>query len=151
MTARRAIICFVLVAVVAGIGYCIRLANDLQELNEIIRNSYAVWWVADMVIEHQLANEGAWPRNWDDLRDDYQTCVKRSGQPWTFEELRSRVIVDWNADPSALAKSAKTTDHPEFRVIWLRDGTNAHWESHEPNHIIYDYLRQENEPAKAAK
>jgi hypothetical protein len=108
---------------------------------EGVRNAYAVWWVADMVVEHLEANDGEWPQNWDDLRDDYQTCVNRSGQPWSFEELRSRVVVDWYAKPSELAALANRGSDPPFRVIWLTDGSNNYWEHNEPNKIIADYLK----------
>ncbi|MEX2308221.1 MAG: hypothetical protein WD738_11540 [Pirellulales bacterium] len=108
---------------------------------EGVRNAYAVWWVADMVVEHLKANNGAWPRNWDELRDDYQTCVERSGQPWSFEELQNRVAIDWRADPSQLAALANRDFTPPFCVIWLSDGTNSHWEHAEPNQIIADYLK----------
>ena len=104
-----------------------------------VRDAYAVWWVANMVVEHLKANGDAWPKNWEDLRDDYQTCVKRSGQPWSFEELRSRVAVDWQADPSELAVLANGRSIPPFRVIWLTDGTINYWEHAEPNQIIADY------------
>jgi hypothetical protein len=108
---------------------------------ESVRNAYAVWWVADMVVEHLKANGGAWPQSWDDLRDDYHTCVKRSGQPWSFEELRSRVVIDWRAEPSELAALANQGSDARFRVIWLKDGSNSHWEHAEPNRIIADYLK----------
>jgi hypothetical protein len=106
-----------------------------------VRNAYAVWWAADMVVEHLKANDGAWPQDWDDLQDDYQTCVKRSGQPWSFDELQSRVVVDWHADPKQLASLANSNTVPPFRVIWLADGTDNYWESNEPNQIIADYLK----------
>lgn len=86
------------------------------------------------------ANDGQWPRNWNDLRDDYQTCVARSGQPWTFDELSSRVDVDWDANPIELLP---IDDDSEIglRVISLRSGSDAHWQGREPNTIILDYLK----------
>ena len=76
------------------------------------------------------------PQEWEDLRKPYETCVLRSGRPWSFEELRDRVEVDWGAD----AKSRLTTNQTT-RVIWLRDGTDAYWESHEPNRLVREYLK----------
>ncbi len=78
-----------------GLSYANRVAQSIS-------GSYAVWWVADMVVEHLDANDGEWPKNWNALRDDYQTCVKRSGRPWEFEQLRTRVAVDWDANPKKL-------------------------------------------------
>jgi hypothetical protein len=130
----------VLVALLLGGGYW------LFRLKESIHNSYAVWWVADMVVEHLQANSGKWPEGWEDLRDDYQTCVKRSGQPWTFEELSQRVIIDWHADPQQLLLASQGLDRPAFRVISLRDGTTSHWGTLEPNRIILEYLRSPKTP-----
>ena len=113
----------------------------LHRLNQGIRNSYAVWWVADMVVEHMKANDDLWPKNWDDLRDDYQTCTERSGQPWSFDELSSRTQIDWQAVPTDLLTQSDGHQGAQFRVITLTDGTNSHWQSSEPNQIILEYLR----------
>lgn len=129
-----------LVAVLAGGGYW------LFRVRESIHNSYAVWWVADMVVEHLKANSGRWPAGWEDLRDDYQTCVRRSGEPWTFAELSERVIVDWHADPQQLLQASQGMERPAFQVITLRDGSTSHWGTREPNRIILEYLRAPKTP-----
>jgi len=129
-----------LVIVGLGLSYA---GYHIYSLNEAMRNSYAEWWVADMVIEYLQANHDAWPRDWSELRQPYQNCVKRSGRPWAFEELQTRVDVDWQADPKQLAAAAKLPE-PTFRVIWLRDGTDASWERHKPDQMIYDYFRNKN-------
>ena len=107
---------FVAIAAVLSYG-----AYTLYETRETIHNAYAVWWVGDMVVEHMAANDGQWPDSWEELRDDYQTCVNRSGQPWQFAELRDRVTIDWDVVPGDLVEQ-QTNAIPDFRVIWLRDG-----------------------------
>lgn len=77
---------------------------------------------------------------WEDLRDDYQTSIKRSGKPWTFDEIRTRVSMDFSVNGKALVGSSETLAHPAFRVIWLSDGTDSHFQSHEPNTMILNYL-----------
>ena len=116
-------------------------AYGAYSFNQKIRNSYAVWWAADMVIEHMIANDNQWPATWEDLRDDYQTCVKRSGEPWTFDEIRKRVSIDFTVNGKELFASAETLARPAFRVIWLSDGTESHLQSHEPNTMILNYLK----------
>ncbi len=107
-----------------------------------IRNSYAVWWVADMVVEHLDANDDEWPKDWGDLRDDYQTCVINArAQPWEFDELKRRVGIDWNAEPIDLV-ARQINGEPEFRAIWLADGSNSNWADAEPNQIVLDYLNR---------
>jgi len=125
----------VLAALVVITGY------SVYSVNQNIRNSYAVWWVADMVIEHLRANDNQWPDSWEDLRDDYRTCVDRSGQAWQFEELRSRVSVDFNVDSHALNAAVQQATEAEFRVIWLSDGSTVHWQSHEPNSMVFNYFK----------
>ena len=88
---------------------------------------------------HLAANHEVWPHSWDELRDDYETCVKTSGRPWSFEELSRRVVVDWKADTKKLERAV--ADGSDFRVIWLRDGTAASWKGREPNQIVRNYLR----------
>ncbi len=109
-----------------------------HKVDASVRNSYAVWWVAAMVIEHMQAHDGDWPKDWSDLNDDYELCVRRSGRPWTFEELRGRVIVDWQADTKQLTDQARRGQ--PFRVIWLADGTDSHYQSHEPNKMLSAYF-----------
>ena len=125
--------------VVAAISVIASIAFYANQANQAMRNSYAVWWVADMVIEHMKANDGKWPRNWEDLRDDYQTLVQRSVQPWQFDELQHRVKIDWNVNPEELDLQADGSQ--EFRAIWLADGTDSFWEGAQPNWIILNYLR----------
>lgn len=112
-----------------------------RHVDNTIRNCYAQWWVADMVMEHLDANEQRWPRSWSDLRDDYYVCTKRSGTPWTFEELSERVTVDWEIETDSLRRLALGSDQPTFRVIWPTDGSSAHGERREPNAMIAEYLR----------
>ncbi|MEK6234821.1 MAG: hypothetical protein N2C14_08920, partial [Planctomycetales bacterium] len=115
-----------------------------HKIDAVIRNAYAVWWVADMIIVYMEDNDNAWPQGWDDLHKPYEKLVERSRRAWTFEELRARVEVDWDADPSVLADASPVEGEPPFRVIWLRDGTSSHWSGREPNRMILDHLLAEN-------
>ncbi|WP_339744395.1 hypothetical protein [uncultured Rubinisphaera sp.] len=135
---------------IVGLFFVIAIITGLiiaYQANQTIRNAYAVWWVADMVIEHLKANEDRWPADWDDLRDDYETCIRRSGKPWTFEELRSRVVIDFEADVSELKEKSKNSEQPEFRVIWLSDGSATHWSHQEPNTKLLQYFNNTTPPA----
>ena len=127
--------------IAGGVAVVLAGACALYRVNQDTRNAYAVWWTADVVVEHLKANDNEWPRSWSDLRDDYQTCVERSGQPWSFDELTNRTEVDWQADPAELLTQSKGHTTAQFRVITLADGTDSHWERREPNQIILDYLR----------
>jgi hypothetical protein len=112
------------------------------QFDNAVRNYYAQWWVADMVTLHLDANHQQWPRSWDDLVDDYEVCVARSGRPWSFEELSERVVVDWNTETQYLRTIPPQRGRPPlFRVIWARYGSTAPLGRKEPNTIIAEYLR----------
>ena len=130
---RKTLAAVVVAALVVGGGwFAYRYART------VVHDSYAVWWVADLTIEHLKANDGAWPKGWDDLSDDYETFTATHGRPWSFEELRSRVAVDWNADPKQLATLAANGE--KFRVIRLTDGSDYHYQGREPNEMIGRFL-----------
>lgn len=126
--------CFFTTMIVVGVIFFF-----VQTISQKTRNAYAVWWVGDMVVEHMESNQGKWPTNWEELRDDYQTCAKRSGQPWRFDDLKRRVTIDWEVDPQILI-SHQDSGQPEFRVIYLTDGSDTHWQNKEPNQMVLDYL-----------
>lgn len=137
----KIVLAILLVVILVGGGWLIWLIRHI--VKDTTPNAYAVEWVADMVITHMEANNGRWPANWDDLRDDYEHDVQAvRARPWTFDELRSRVEVDWQADPESLARTADPGKDPPFRVIWLKDGSTTHWTGMEPNRTILNYLKK---------
>ena len=131
---RSCIVIVILFIVGAGL-----VAYDIDQR---IRNAYAVWWVAGMVIEHLKANDDHWPGSWDDLRDDYDTCVQQSGQPWQCEDLRGRVTVDFKTDTTVLKAHVEANENAQLRVIWLSNGSDVHWQSRDPNRLVADYLKR---------
>ena len=90
-----------------------------------IPDAYAVWNVAGLVNDYMDAHDGAWPRGWDDLRRTYE--ASNPPNPEHLADLQARVAVDWGADPRLLKAARPTGDKPPFKVIWLRDGSSAHW------------------------
>ena len=127
------------VAIASLIAFAV---STVMQMKNTIRNAYAGWWVGDMVVEHLRANNNEWPECWDDLLDDYQTCIANAGaQPWEFDELRNRVKIDWDANPGELAVQ-QSNGEPEFKVIWLTDGTTTSWADAEPNEIVLKYLNR---------
>ena len=130
---RTLLIALTMIGIIVGV-----VSMYFHHVNRTTRNAYAQWWVADMVIEHLDANNSDWPTNWEDLRDDYDVCVAKSGQPWSFEELKRRVFVNWEINSSELANEITNGNHVE--LITLRDGTLSQWEGRDPNQMIVDYF-----------
>jgi hypothetical protein len=123
-------------------------------VTEVVPNCYAVEWVASMVIDYLATHDEEWPSGWDDLRESYVNVAKKVSHPrepdypWPFDELRNRVEVDWSVNPRTLADTPADHGKPPFRVIWLRDGSQSHWASSEPNQLILDFLRKSRPTAE---
>ena len=103
-----------------------------------VPNAYAMEWVGSMVVEYLDQNDGRWPRSWDDLHPIYEQHVAAVGQPWTFEDMKSRVRVRWDVDVDWIRQLPAPPDD----LIVLRDGGDEHWSGHEPNTMVHAYLTE---------
>lgn len=125
-----------------------------QTTHVIVPNAYAVWWTADLVIDHMERHHGAWPRSWEELRATGEQTYKGTASTnrdgtmiaefrprASIEELQQRVEIDWSANPSELVKAAFKDSGPPFRVIRLRNGKSTHYSGKEPNEMILEYLK----------
>ena len=106
---------------------------------EIVWDSYAQWDAALAIIHHLKTHNCAWPRNWPELEESYKTTPELKGSK-SWDDLKQRVDVDFQAVPSQLAGSQVKDDQPPFRVVWLRNGKSHHWSGAEPNILILEYL-----------
>ncbi len=105
-------------------------------------DAYKNWAMGDLIIAFMEENDGAWPSDWDELKP---TCDKLGGQMIggeTFESLRRAVAIDFDFDPESVADSIDDSDtEPDFRVIWLKNGSTAHYEGDEPNQRVFDFIK----------
>ena len=99
------------------------------------QSTYAARLVARMCVEHMKTNGNEWPRNWEELRDDFGPCLARSGQTWTFADLSRRVGVDWNVNPKVCQLSADSKP-----VVWVASDPTTTFHGIHPNEIISKYL-----------
>ena len=79
-------------------------------------DAYASDWTSIFVIDH-MRTSGEWPRGWEDLRDEYDRLAPASHYAWTFDELQTRVWVDWNADPDVVRDA-----DPPLEIFRLTSG-----------------------------
>ena len=124
------------ITIAAGLVWAIKLGVTRTRHNiEVTESAYAARLVAQMCVEHMKANAIAWPKNWDELEDDFETIVARSGQTLTFADLRERVDVDWNVNPNEaeLGIDAKP-------VVWVASDPSATFYGLHPNEIVSRYL-----------
>lgn len=137
---RKQIVLALLVVLLAAAG--IFAYSVIHCVGEVVRDAYAQEWVAGMVIRHMEWHEGSWPNDWEDLKEPYEVSAGRSGQPWSFGELRSRVAIDFAANPAELSQASETDGRPPFRAIYLRNGKQTHWAGGEPNSRVLRYLKE---------
>ena len=112
---------------------------------EVTRSAYAAQAVAYMCIEHMRANDNSWPKNWDELDDDFAVGIASSGQQWTWEfpDLQHRVDVDWLVDPARLR-----TEQTLRPIIWIADAPERECFMASPNEIVLRYLASTSAPAE---
>ncbi len=163
MTRRTKVVLSGVAGVILGVAFLFAWA--VYHTNYVMApNAYAVWWTADLVIEHMETHAGAWPRNWEELQATSDQAYKGTTSTnhdgtliaefrprATIQELQKRVEIDWNADPLELAKTELQATGRPFRVIWLRNGKSTAYSGKEPNTMILEYLKwKENLPDGAA-
>ena len=111
-----------------------------QALQGMLKQPYAVWQAAEMVIEYMEKRQNRWPTSWKDLEETHGGEYSHTNM--SFELIKELVVIDWNADPKQLAKAIlPDDDQPPFRVIWLRNGRTSYVTGSEPNRLIFDYLK----------
>ena len=131
-----AIVLSVLVTIVFAATWTI---SFLKQVVGIPHEAYASDWTAAFVIDH-VRSTGEWPKNWDDLRDEYDRLAVPAHYAWTFEELQMLVKVDWNTDVSQIRLS-KTP----VVLIRLTSGRRVSFNG-DPNQLIYDFVNTGNDP-----
>jgi hypothetical protein len=132
-----------LLILVAVFAVLLAVGLFVKRVVEVPFDAYKHWAMGDLIVEHLETHDGEWPRNWNDLRGAYNSLGGRLIGGETMESLEKAVNVDFDFDP-ALASSAitKDTSEPAFRVIWLKNGSTAHYVGDEPNQRVFDYLKQ---------
>jgi hypothetical protein len=107
-----------------------------------VDDAYALWGAGEMVVAYMQEHGERWPGEWEDLKPYFDAGGGRVGG-WSFDQYKQRVAIRWDVDPESLRAIARSNPTPTFRVI-----TASHWLAgtlggHEPNEILYRYLRGE--------
>lgn len=124
MTRCKLILLLLTLSVLSGFAYFAYFVvhSVVETVTVVVPNAYALEWASVFVIEHMEANENRWPTSWADLKDEYDSQVASGHTPApTWQELQSRVEIDWDVDVDLLVTADPKND-PPFRAIWLSDG-----------------------------
>jgi hypothetical protein len=127
------------VAVAAVLLVLLPIVGVLLSL-DWIDDAYALWGAGDMVVHYMEDHDGQWPKGWGDLKPYFDSGGGRVGG--SFGQYQQRVTIQWDVDPARLEEAAKTNPSPTFRVISASGPFPGSIGGHEPNEILYRYLRQ---------
>lgn len=122
----------IIVLSIAAVLYMF-LSNNGEDSS---RNAYAMTDTATLVIMYLQTNNDEWPGSWSDLESQYQQFSTEKKEFMDFDEIKDRVIVNWNAD----VQSIKQSSTPAKNLVALRNGDQIDWNGGEPNERIHDYL-----------
>lgn len=125
--------CLVIVVATVVVAIITFGAWSLYEVTESVTDAYSMECMSLVIVEH-LSTEGVWPTSYEDLTDDYEVVLKRTGgvEPWS--EICNRVNVDFGINIETAAS--------ETRFITLRSGRQAELSNPHPNERISTYLRE---------
>jgi hypothetical protein len=126
----------------AGIGFAV---FAVRASLIAVDDSYAQWDAALSIISYMERNAEAWPKDWEAVHQGYLSATDLRGLGW--DNLQTRVDIDFAADPAELKKTDLPQGELPFRVIWLRNGKKHHWSGAEPNTLILEYLKKHTEQA----
>lgn len=124
-----------LVSVVATVVIAIAILGAwfLYEVTESVTDAYSMECMSLVIVEH-LSTGSGWPTSYEDLADDYQVVLKRTGGVGPWSEVCNRVNVDFGIDIETAVS--------ETRFITLRSGRQAELSNPPPNERISTYLRE---------
>lgn len=131
---------------IAVLGYAL-----YRNTNEKVLNAYALDWTATLITDHLDRNQGAWPRNWEELTATAERLQRESPPDDSgksaalvseeISQIRKRVWVKFDADTDQLLKDAGDNDSPAWEVVALKSGRASGYQNRDPNLVILDHLR----------
>lgn len=129
-----------ILAVAAVVLVVLVLSVVYRSVTRAVENAYAVWNVADLIVDHMRANDDQWPRGWSDLADACRARHPTDDVDRMMDHYHERVEVDFSADPRALkaAPFDPATQQRPFDVVRHRHPPHSYYS--EPNVIIWSYL-----------
>jgi hypothetical protein len=151
MRSRRFKITLITATIVVTIGFVGFGIGLYRAAWEGLYDVYVPDGAAYLVIEHMKANDGAWPRSWEELHKTFLSIQERNGvlRGFRWEEYPRRVGIDFTADPAKLARAKERRDESPFHVIW----SLAHPEARtpvDPNIRLLKYLREQEQKTAAS-
>jgi hypothetical protein len=122
----------ILLVIGAVVTLVVGITVALREQGEMVRDAYCLDWASVAIVQYLDDNESRYPSDWNDLKPAFAKATAHD-QSFSFEEVQSRVIVDFTVDPS----TPKSSTAPFLRP---RSGRDVRWGSPDPDQRIRDRL-----------
>lgn len=117
-----------LVAVGVIVNYMVDLSNEM----------YAKWHMGSLLVEYLRDHDNEWPASWEDI-DEY---IDRYPIISTYEDLSKVITVDFSVSKEWICDHLDEIRNGKIKLVSATSGSEAHWESAEPNQIICDYFEK---------
>jgi hypothetical protein len=126
-----------LILIIIGVYYYYHINHDLVE-------AYEAEWAGEMCVEYMKTHNDGWPSSWDELTSTFSAISVNHGHPFSFNDIRNAIIIDWSFKPMEYKLDAGPP-----HAFSERDGHSNYWSGHRPDEIVYRYL-QERRDEKAS-
>lgn len=126
---RRQFFAVLIAVVVAAAALLVGFAvHCLRVQSDAVRNAYCLDWASAAIVQYMDEHDGLYPCDWAQLQEAFEQ-VTANDRSFGFEEVRSRVVVDFSVDP-------KMPQDASFAYIRVRRGPDARWGAPDPNERI---------------
>ncbi|MEM7474207.1 MAG: hypothetical protein AAF483_04385 [Planctomycetota bacterium] len=140
---RYSLLSFLITTALIGVLLAVS-AMALRSFLYGIDDGYALGGAAEMVMGYMDDNSGKWPPNWEVLRTRFEQGGSRVGG-WSFEKFKSRIWIDFQADPAELRRLSAESGKPSFNVIGTTHNTGV-YVGDDANTRLWKYFRSASEP-----
>ena len=122
--------------ILLSVGFCWYYGQNLTI------NAYCMANAAYYLNQYMDIHDGEWPSSWDDLEKDVKAQrIFRRHRPFSFEETKQRVEIDFDVNPSDLRATDFIDGRATFCVVRLKAWPKGVWRGQEPNAMILEYLK----------
>ena len=142
MRSRRFKVTVTAVLIVVTIGLVSISIGLYRTFWEGLYDIYAPYSAADLVIAHMNANNGDWPRSWEELHRTF-LLEEQNGifYGFSWDQYLRHVGIDFTFDPTRFVSEAET-GRAWPRVIWSRGDVERFPGPTDPNERLLQYFEK---------
>ena len=113
----------------------------VRNIERTVHDAYRAWAAGDLLVDYMKANANEWPHDWSDVRAYMEAHPNE--RMTAFGYLPDYIEIDFAFDPESVNTDVSFDEnHPQFRAVWLRNGSTTRYAHSGPNEIIFDYHKK---------